>query len=139
MLILKLKVWGVGSCGCFKSTPLIKEGSDEPCGFNVDSVLPEGFRERTKCRGLVVQSWVLQLEMLKKESVCGFVPHNGWNSVLSKQWLLECQWWRGRYMPSSTWIRNAFVEEMKLAIPVVCPFSGFLEFSLATSTFFLHL
>lgn len=73
---------GQGSCGCCKSTPLIKEGSDEPCGFNVDSVLPEGFRERTRGRGLVVQSWVLQLEILKKESVGGFVPHSGWNFVL---------------------------------------------------------
>lgn len=50
--------------------------------FDLESVLPEGFLERTKDRGMVVKSWAPQMAVLKKESVGGFVTHCGWNSVL---------------------------------------------------------
>ncbi|CAN6720294.1 unnamed protein product [Malus baccata var. baccata] len=50
--------------------------------FDLEGVLPEGFLERTKDRGMVVKSWAPQAEVLKKESVGGFVTHCGWNSVL---------------------------------------------------------
>ncbi|PQQ02119.1 UDP-glycosyltransferase 88F5 [Prunus yedoensis var. nudiflora] len=50
--------------------------------FDLEGLLPEGFLERTKDRGLVVKSWVPQVAVLKKESVGGFVTHCGWNSVL---------------------------------------------------------
>ncbi|CAB4267458.1 unnamed protein product [Prunus armeniaca] len=50
--------------------------------FDLEGLLPEGFLERTKDRGLVVKSWVPQVVVLKKESVGGFVTHCGWNSVL---------------------------------------------------------
>ncbi|KAI5355972.1 hypothetical protein L3X38_008867 [Prunus dulcis] len=50
--------------------------------FDLKGLLPEGFLERTKDRGLVVKSWAPQVAVLKKESVGGFVTHCGWNSVL---------------------------------------------------------
>nr|AFK79033.1 glycosyltransferase UGT1 [Bupleurum chinense] len=40
------------------------------------------FEGRVKDRGLVVREWVDQKEILKHESVKGFLSHCGWNSVL---------------------------------------------------------
>ncbi|KAJ7949674.1 Glycosyltransferase [Quillaja saponaria] len=48
----------------------------------LESILPEGFLERTKDRGMVVRSWVPQVAVLSRESIGGFVTHCGWNSVL---------------------------------------------------------
>ncbi|KAF3328623.1 hydroquinone glucosyltransferase [Carex littledalei] len=44
--------------------------------------LPEGFRERTKERGMVVSSWVPQIKVLAHETTGGYVCHCGWNSTL---------------------------------------------------------
>ncbi|KAF8379612.1 hypothetical protein HHK36_029053 [Tetracentron sinense] len=49
---------------------------------DLDALLPEGFLERTRDRGLVVKSWAPQVAVLNHESVGGFVTHCGWNSVL---------------------------------------------------------
>ncbi|GKG52892.1 UDP-glycosyltransferase 90A1-like protein, partial [Tanacetum coccineum] len=42
----------------------------------------DGFEERVKEKGIVVQEWVNQRDILEHEIVKGFVSHCGWNSVL---------------------------------------------------------
>ncbi|KAJ3674858.1 hypothetical protein LUZ60_005474 [Juncus effusus] len=57
-----------------------------PTDANLNDVLPEGFLERTKKRGLVWPSWVPQMEILSHKSIGGFVTHGGWNSCLESLW-----------------------------------------------------
>ncbi|XP_074587216.1 UDP-glycosyltransferase 13-like [Curcuma longa] len=50
--------------------------------LDLDVLLPEGFLERTKQRGMVAKSWAPQVEVLNHGSVGCFVSHCGWNSTL---------------------------------------------------------
>ncbi|KAF5731204.1 putative UDP-glucosyl transferase 88A1 [Tripterygium wilfordii] len=84
---------------------------------DLNSLLPDGFLERTKERGLVMGSWAPQLQVLNHESVGGFVTHCGWNSALES----ICAG-----VPMVAWPLYAeqkinkilLVEELKLALPM---------------------
>ncbi|CAL9005653.1 unnamed protein product [Prunus brigantina] len=54
----------------------------EEKGKRVEEVLPEGFLERVGEKGIIVEGWAPQANILKHSSVGGFVSHCGWSSVL---------------------------------------------------------
>nr|CAB3465251.1 unnamed protein product [Digitaria exilis] len=49
---------------------------------DLDTLLPDGFLERTNGRGLVVKLWAPQVDVLRHKATGVFVTHCGWNSVL---------------------------------------------------------
>lgn len=51
-----------------------------------DVALPVGFVDRVKGRGLIVEGWAPQKEILRHPSMGGFVSHCGWNSVLESMY-----------------------------------------------------
>ncbi|PSR98772.1 Beta-D-glucosyl crocetin beta-1,6-glucosyltransferase [Actinidia chinensis var. chinensis] len=50
--------------------------------IELQEALPKGFLDRLGNRGLVVEDWAPQAQILAHSSTSGFVSHCGWNSIL---------------------------------------------------------
>lgn len=106
-----------------RNPPIEELGVEDP---SLEDILPKGFVERTKERGLVVRKWAPQVEVLSHDSVGGFVTHCGWNSVLEA----VCNG-----VPMVAWplyaeqklSRIFLVEEMKVAVGVKENETGFVS------------
>lgn len=93
---------------------------------SIELFLPDGFLERTRERGFVVESWAPQVAVLNHGSVGGFVTHCGWNSVLEA----VCAG-----VPMLAWPlyaeqrlnRNYIVEESRVALAVKESDDGFVS------------
>ncbi|KAG9454023.1 hypothetical protein H6P81_006927 [Aristolochia fimbriata] len=91
--------------------------SDDKNAADLDALLPDGFLDRTRGRGLVWKSWAEQAAVLNQDSVGAFVTHCGWNSVLESicagvpmvAWPLYAE---------QRMIRVLVEEEMKLGVAV---------------------
>ncbi|KAL6880215.1 hypothetical protein ACP4OV_011780 [Aristida adscensionis] len=66
--------------------PPARPGGWRPTDADLGELLPEGFPERTRERGLVWPAPAPQKEILAHAAVGGFVTHCGWNSVLESLW-----------------------------------------------------
>ncbi|KAL1200778.1 UDP-glycosyltransferase 88A1 [Cardamine amara subsp. amara] len=93
---------------------------------DLNSLLPEGFLNRTGNRGMVVKSWAPQVTVLNHKAVGGFVTHCGWNSILESicagvpmvAWPLYAE---------QRFNRVVIVEEIKIAIPMNESETGFVS------------
>ncbi|KAM0887004.1 hypothetical protein ACQ4PT_029330 [Festuca glaucescens] len=56
--------------------------SDPRADQDLDAILPDGFLDRIRGRGLVVKQWAPQADVLRHTATGVFVTHCGWNSVL---------------------------------------------------------
>ena len=92
----------------------------------VDEYLPEGYEERVRNRGIVVRDWVDQKEILKHESVRGFMSHCGWNSVMESV-CAEVPILAWPMMAEQPMNARMVAEEMKVGLRVERNCDGFVE------------
>jgi hypothetical protein len=69
---------GLEACGQ-RFLWVVRTSTEEP---ELEGLLPAGFIERTRDRGMVVKDWVPQPQVVRHEAVGAFVTHYGWNSTL---------------------------------------------------------
>lgn len=50
--------------------------------ITIEEMVPQGVLESTKGKGMVIEGWVPQSQILNHSSIGGFVTHCGWNSML---------------------------------------------------------
>ncbi|KAF3672035.1 putative UDP-glycosyltransferase 79B6-like [Capsicum annuum] len=58
---------------------------------SIEEALPEGFKQRAKEKGLILDCWVPQLKILSHKSVGCFVSHCGYGSMWESLALCDCQ------------------------------------------------
>ncbi|GLJ32122.1 hypothetical protein SUGI_0646750 [Cryptomeria japonica] len=63
-------------------SPRYNDDSTSSAEERARALLPEGFEERTRERGVVYCKWAPQQQILCHSSTGGFVSHCGWSSVL---------------------------------------------------------
>ncbi|CAK9134785.1 unnamed protein product [Ilex paraguariensis] len=66
------------------STLFVSFGSEFPVGdeTKVEEALPEGFLDRVRDRGMIINGWAPQAKILTHSSLGGFVSQSEWNSVM---------------------------------------------------------
>lgn len=78
-LALGLELAGTRFLWAIRKTASSSSSGDAP---EPDDILPPGFEERTRGRGLVTTGWVPQMRVLAHDAVGAFLTHCGWSSTI---------------------------------------------------------